>query len=133
MQIESRTTGMASGYQAGSVPVVAPRRRSDTSDPGSGAKSVVTPKEPSAAQAQAHASASKQDVDFKITVEKLNRLVQNQRKDVDISVDEEANATVIKIFKHDTGELVTQFPPEEILAMKAKLRELTGWFIDTTA
>lgn len=133
MQIESRTTGMASEYQAGSVPVVVTRRRSGTSDPVSGAESAVRPKELSGARVQAHVSASKHDVDLKVTVEKLNKLVQNQRKDVDISVDEEANATVIKIFKHETGELVAQFPPEEILAMKAKLRELTGWFIDTTA
>ncbi len=63
----------------------------------------------------------------------LNKLIRDQQQDVAFSVDEEANATVIKFFKTKTGELIKQYPPEEILAMKAKLRELAGWLVDTKA
>jgi flagellar protein FlaG len=75
----------------------------------------------------------KEETDVKGAVEKLNKLVQAQRTDVSFSVDEDAHATVIKFFKKETGELIKQFPPEEILAMKAKISKSVGWLIDSKA
>jgi len=72
-------------------------------------------------------------IDVKGAVEKLNKLVQSQRTNVSFSVDEDAHATVIKIFKTETGELIKQFPPEEILAMKAKINKTVGWLYDSKA
>ena len=74
-----------------------------------------------------------QAIDVKGAVEKLNKLVQSQRTNVSFSVDEDAHATVIKIFKTETGELIKQFPPEEILAMKAKISKSVGWLYDSKA
>ncbi len=79
-----------------------------------------------------HASLMQQN-DVKGAVEKLNKIVQSQRTDVSFSVDEDAHATVIKFFKTETGELIKQFPPEEILAMKAKISKSVGWLIDSKA
>jgi len=72
-------------------------------------------------------------IDLKLTVEKLNKLILDQQRDVAFSVDEEANTTVIKVFRTKTGELIKQYPPEEILAMKARLRKNVGWLIDKKA
>jgi len=72
-------------------------------------------------------------VDAQQAVEKLNRMMRSMQRDVSFSVDEDANATVIKIFKTETGELIKQFPPEEILAMRAKIRKSTGWLVDSRA
>ena len=52
-------------------------------------------------------------------------------KDVSFSVDEESESTVIKVFRTNTGELIKQFPSEEILAMKARIRNNTSWFFDS--
>ena len=72
-----------------------------------------------------------QPIDVHKAAEKLNKLVRSQQRDISFSVDKEANATVIKVFKTETGELIKQFPPEEILAMIARLRKNIGWFIDS--
>ena len=56
-----------------------------------------------------------------------------QQRDVSFSVDHEAYATVIKVFKSETGELIKQFPPEEILAMIARMRKNIGWLVDSKA
>ena len=70
-------------------------------------------------------------IDVKEAVEKLNKYVQSQQKHVNFSIDEATHSTVIKIFKTETGELIKQFPPEEILAMAAYIRQSIGWIIDT--
>ncbi len=70
-------------------------------------------------------------VDIKKALEKLNEFVQSQKKYVNFSVDEETNSTVIKVYKTQTGELLKQFPAEEILALAAKLRKNIGWLIDS--
>ena len=72
-------------------------------------------------------------VDIKEAVEKINEFVHSQQKYINFSVDKETNSTVIKIFKTETGELLKQIPPEEILAVAAKLRKNIGWFIDSKA
>ena len=137
MQIESRVTDIAIELQLnGSKGNVTSRQRSDTSDPsGDASRDAATQKRyiKNAVESKAPKDASMDGIDLKITVEKLNKLILDQQKDVAFSVDEEANTTVIKFFKTKTGELIKQYPPEEILAMKAKLRELTGWLVDTKA
>ena len=137
MQIESRVTDIALELQLnGSKGNVTSRQRSDTSDPSGDASRVAVPQKLviiKADEAKAPKDASMDSIDLKVTVEKLNKLIRDQQQDVAFSVDEEANATVIKFFKTNTGELIKQYPPEEILAMKAKLRELSGWLIDAKA
>ena len=60
-------------------------------------------------------------------------LVRSQQTDVTFSVNEEADTTVIKVTKTETGELIKQFPPEEILAMIVRLRKNIGWLVDKKA
>ncbi|MFC1509983.1 flagellar protein FlaG [Candidatus Omnitrophota bacterium] len=79
----------------------------------------------------ARKSASIPDpIDVQKAVEKLNTIAESQRKNITFSVDEKSDSTVIKVFKTQTGELIKQFPPEEILAMRAKVRSNTNWFFD---
>lgn len=72
-------------------------------------------------------------VDVDKAIAKLNEIAEQQQKDVSFSVDKDADSTVIKIFKKQTGELIKQFPPEEILAMRAKIRKSIGWLVDSRA
>jgi len=70
-------------------------------------------------------------IDVKEAVEKINEFVQSQQKYVNFSIDEATNSTVIKVFKTQTGELLKQYPVEEILALAAKLQKNIGWLVDS--
>jgi flagellar protein FlaG len=70
-------------------------------------------------------------IDVEKAVEKLNKLARSQQRDVNFSVDRDAHATVIKVFKTETGELIKQFPSEEILSLRAEIRNNTGLVFDS--
>jgi len=72
-------------------------------------------------------------IDVKEAVEKLNKYVQSQQKYINFSIDETTQSTVIKIYKTETGELIKQFPPEEILSMAAHISQSIGWLVDSKA
>ncbi len=136
MQIESRVSDVSQQALMGTTGDVASRQRSAASGPSGSASSGAQAQQgvslPGSGSAEAKAQ-SMDAIDLQVTLEKLNDIVQDQQRDVAFSVDKKANTTVIKFFKTKTGELIKQFPPEEILAMKAKLRENTGWLVDTKA
>lgn len=122
---------LPAGINAGSV---ADRKRSVTSDPtgNSIGKAKKTASEVIGEGVQAETSLPTEPIDVEGAVEKLNKIVQSQQTNVSFSVDKNANATVIKVFKTETGELIKQFPPEDILAMKAKISSSAGWLFDNT-
>ena len=133
MKIESRVTDITRDLQVSSdAGSVSNRLRSDTSGPSGSASSAPAPREPVSygKREKGQSAPSLKGIDLKLTVDKLNKLILDQQRDVAFSVDEEANTTVIKVFRTKTGELIKQYPPEEILAMKAKLRKNVGWLID---
>jgi uncharacterized FlaG/YvyC family protein len=136
MKIESRvpeiTRDPLSSENTGNS---AGRPRSVTSDPIDYSARRASSTAPETSVKAIHVSIMNppQLIDVKGAVEKLNKLVKSQRTNVSFSVDEDAHATVIKIFKTETGELIKQFPPEEILAMKAKISKSVGWLYDSKA
>jgi flagellar protein FlaG len=134
MQIESRISDMARELPSnGSVGNVPSRQRSGTSDPSGDVPKAPKPQQKPVLGSVGNKGATKPSadlIDLKVTVDKLNKVFQDQQRDVAFSVDEEANTTVIKFFNKNTGELIKQYPPEEVLAMKAKLRKQTGLLID---
>ena len=132
MQIDGRSSDIGQQLSSGVAGGVASRQRSGTSGP-SGVASPKPPQEIKLPGGGASKEIQKEAIDLRETLEKLNDLVKDQQRDVAFSVDKRANTTVIKFFKKKTGELIKQFPPEEILAMKAKLRESTGLLVDTKA
>jgi flagellar protein FlaG len=79
------------------------------------------------------AGSKMKSIDVHKAVEELNEIIHAQQRDVSFSVNEEANATVIQIFKTETGELIKQFPPEEILAMIIRIRKNIGLLVDSKA
>ena len=79
------------------------------------------------------AESKMKPIDVHKAVEELNKLIHAQQRNVSFSVNKEANATVIQIFKTETGELIKQFPPEEILAMIIRIRKNIGLLVDSKA
>lgn len=128
--MESRVTDINRSMPVGADAIAAARRQvPHTSEPAI-QNAQATPSDAAFQTAQPSVVRIQQPIDVKEAVEKLNSYVQAQRKDVHFSVDEESKATVIKFFKSDTGELIKQFPPEEILAMIASVRKQIGWLYD---
>ncbi len=129
--VELAPRELPSGNKTGDV---ADRRRTGASDPIGNSSVASGHTAPGTVDAGAGYSVSPPAASLNVAdaVEKLNKLAQSQQTSVSFSVDENANSTVIKVFKTDTGELIKQFPPEEILAMKAKLGNSVGWLIDNT-
>lgn len=46
------------------------------------------------------------------------------------SINEDTGRTVVNIIDNDTGEIIKQIPPEEILKLKKKMGEIQGLLLD---
>jgi len=133
MQIESRVPDIAQEIlpteYSGNV---ASRQRSVTS--GSKDDSSREPIDSKAGLSKEKTEKTKTSVPVSIDVhkaiEKLNTIAEAQKKDVSFSIDKATESTVIKVFKTQTGELIKQFPVEQILAMRARMRNNTGLLFD---
>ena len=136
MKIESRLADNTQLQNSSGENSVASRRKLVTSDPsGETSRAPVTSDRVKTQDIEGKRSlkASAKFIDIKKAVEVLSELIRSQQTDVSFSVNKEAHATVIKVIKTETGELIKQFPPEEILAMIVRLRKNIGWLVDKKA
>ena len=65
--------------------------------------------------------------------EELSELVQVVRRELDFSVDEDSGRTVIRVVDSETGKLVRQIPPEEVLTLVARFRECQAGLVEEQA
>jgi flagellar protein FlaG len=72
--------------------------------------------------------------------EEVQKLVKDLQKRLDplatslnFTIDEETDTLVVKITDRETGELIRQVPPEEMLNLRASLAELVGVLFDKKA
>lgn len=70
-------------------------------------------------------------------VKEFNDYVQSISRNLEFSVDKDANRTVIRVVDSQTGDVVRQIPAEEMLQLARHLREMDkaseGLFIKTQA
>lgn len=59
--------------------------------------------------------------DIKKSVESINRVLRESQRNLSFSVDESTGKTVVRVIRESTGELVRQFPSDEVLAIAASL------------
>ena len=74
------------------------------------------------------------------TREDAQRIVQELQRKLDplatrlnFSVDEETGSFVVKVIDSETGDVLRQIPPEEMLNLRASLAELVGVLFDKEA
>ncbi len=132
MRIDGRMTEMQGELQK-SAPGGSVRQRSVTSIPRSDAPESTGAVPGTAAEKPNAIKQMQPVVDLQKAAKTLSDLIRAQRKDVAFSVDEDAESTVIKFFNTETGELIKQYPPEEILAMIARMRQMSGLLVDERA
>ena len=92
----------------------------------------------SIAEEQKSVSTSETNKAEKMTSEQLNKVAQQlqdfmgeMNRSLEFSVDKDYGRDVIKVLDKGTGDLVKQYPSEEVLTMISKLSNVTGSLIDT--
>lgn len=62
--------------------------------------------------------------------QQLQEFVSQMSKSVQFQVDQESGRDVIKVIDKNSGDVLKQYPSEEVLALVARLNESTGNFIN---
>lgn len=62
--------------------------------------------------------------------QQLQDFVGDINRGLEFSVDKDSGRDVIKVIDKDSGDLVKQYPSEEVLTLVAKLSDMVGGFID---
>jgi flagellar protein FlaG len=63
--------------------------------------------------------------------QQLQDFVGEMNKGLEFLVDQDSGRDVIKVIDKNSGDLIKQYPSEEVLNLVAKLSEATGNFINT--
>jgi len=63
--------------------------------------------------------------------QQLQEFVGRMNKSLEFHVDEDSGKDVIKVVDKNNGELIKQFPSEEVLTVVARLSEAAGMFINS--
>jgi len=61
----------------------------------------------------------------------LQAFIGKMNRGLEFSVDEDSGRDVIKVIDRKSGEVIKQYPSEEVLSLVAKLSEATGNFVDS--
>lgn len=69
--------------------------------------------------------AAKKAQEVREAVRDIEEYVQNTKRELSFTVDEELNRTVIKVFDQQNDQLIRQIPREEILNIARTLHDLT--------
>ena len=65
--------------------------------------------------------------------ERLNEALRDRQRDLEFSVDETTGRTILKVIHSESGEVIRQLPPEEVLQIARAFIEGTGSLIDDEA
>ncbi len=66
-------------------------------------------------------------------VSKMNDQMQDLRRSLQFSIDEDSGRTVVKVVEAETKEVIRQIPSEELLALSKRLEENVGRIIQAEA
>ena len=66
-------------------------------------------------------------------VAKLNEILRDRERDLEFSVDETTGKTILKVIHAESGEVIRQIPPEELLQITRTFIEGTGSLIRAEA
>ncbi|NIT63914.1 MAG: flagellar protein FlaG [Gammaproteobacteria bacterium] len=64
-------------------------------------------------------------------VSDINEHIQNLRRDLHFSVDEDSGRTIIRVIDSETQEIIRQIPPEEVLNLARRLNDADGLILRT--
>lgn len=76
---------------------------------------------------------SSKEVEIQNVVAKLNDAMKFFRAKITFSYDPRINRSVILVIDSETGEVIRQIPPEEMIMLISKLQELAGLLFNKKA
>jgi flagellar protein FlaG len=79
------------------------------------------------------AKAQPREADVRQAVQNLTEYVQNLRRDLKFSVDRESGRTIIKVTDSETGKVIRQIPPDEVLAIAQHVTDFSGMLLKDKA
>jgi len=94
----------------------------------------ATPPEPKSAKSNAKSEKKTSQSDPAVTervVEALQKYLNSMNVNLQFKVDKGTGTVVVTVVNVDTGEVIRQIPPEQMLDAIAKLDELVGTLLDT--
>jgi len=95
----------------------------------------VSPQSESEVKAEEVASDTRQDIAASTTqlekvAQQLQDFVGEMNKGLEFLVDKDSGRDVIKVIDKSNGDLIKQYPSEEVLSLVAKLSEAAGSFVN---
>jgi flagellar protein FlaG len=66
-------------------------------------------------------------------VAKLNEILRDRERDLEFTVDDATGRTILKVIHAESGEVIRQIPPEELLNIVRTFMEGTGSLIEEQA
>lgn len=67
---------------------------------------------------------------MKQLAERLKEFVKENRSVVDMALDKDLEVIVTKVLEQETGDVIRQFPPESMLQVMKRLRDMRGVFLN---
>ena len=74
-------------------------------------------------QGTIYESVPLRDRELASAITKLNDFVQNEQRDLEFAVNEEAGIAVVKVVSRQTGELIREIPGDEVVDLARKLND----------
>ncbi len=82
-------------------------------------------------------SVEENEINQQLTPKQLEKVAQQLQdfvgdlsRNIQFSVDEDSGRDVIKVIDKDSGDLLKQYPSEEVLSLVSKLSDMVGGFVD---
>lgn len=110
--INSGTSAADFASDGGSVAVVPPSARAVSGAPQTAVKAVV-----------GQPVVQPTDAQLKSAVDTINHAMKQSNSNVEFSIDKDTKQTVIKVVEAGSGNVIRQFPTEEILAVSRMIAE----------
>ncbi len=111
-------------------------RKSPRQVPGDGKHEHVTKETVKSSSTSSQPTITKETLDHQEVQQLADEMAEAiavagfEPRDVNLRYEVDANVFVIEVKEPETGELIMQFPPEELISMRERMDELIGMFID---
>ena len=95
------------------------------------ARQKLSPEEQSVPPAKENTQVTSQKVEQ--VADKLNQHVQNLKRDLHFSVNEDTGEVVIKVVDSESQRMIRTIPSDEVLSMQEKLNQTVGVLLNAKA
>ena len=102
-------------------PIRAPTERPRRSDVVEGAGELRVAEQATATASTAPTPVDKEAPELQAAVETVRTVVTDLQRQLQFTVDEESGRTIITVIDRESGKIVRQIPPEELLQIAARV------------